>query len=191
MRTSPCASVATRFRQEAIVKNFTPMVAKLVWRYWPSLPMAIKVWLDIDDLVMETLSHVVMISLPLYRGSMASMSTFVYMNAEKYMLNTVKKYGCMKRNAPVISIEPADLPMIEPMSLSNLYETRMGIEKVYKLASPLLRHQMRLWFTPPKPIVRKDSQFERSRKEFLRLSSACRLSRQDCRLLLDTGYYFL
>jgi hypothetical protein len=174
-----------------LVKQYTPMVAKLCWRYWASLPPSIRVWLDIEDLLIETLTHIGGVCLPLYNRKSSSVTTFVYMNAERHLINIVKKYNCAKRGAIVVSVEPASLPTEDPLRLSSLYETRMVLEKVYTLASAELKVQMRQWFCPPairETRIKKTRDFRKCKEEFIRLADECALTRHDCQSLLQTGY---
>jgi len=182
----PICRFGRRF-QCSLMKQYVPMVAKLCWKYWACLPASIRVWIDVEDLVYECIAYIQFDSSRVYDGR-TKISTFVYMSTERYLINVVKKYSCRKRNTQIVKVEDLNsLFVVDQMPLSKLYEARLALQQVYKQASPRLRCQMKMWFGTP-PRIKKSSDFDMAKKEFLSLSTRCKVTRQDYHLLLETNF---
>lgn len=84
-----------------IASNHLGIIAKLSLRYWKGLPDHVKVYLDLEELIADTVLYV-SIKSERYDESKAAESTFVYWLAESYLKNTVVKYRQPKYAASLV-----------------------------------------------------------------------------------------
>ena len=142
--------------QLALADRHLRLIAQLCRSYWRSLPAHVQVYLDLEELIGDTVLVVVKSSHK-YDDNRGAETNFVHWVAESHLRNTLTKYKQPKRTATeVVPIEDWNGGST-PASHLGWLEAKGGVERVLQFASESLREALSRFFTERKiSVVPKD-----------------------------------
>lgn len=175
---------------EKVIEQYRGLVWKLAWQYWWRLPVQAKCWVDPDDLIEDAYLYVLTtVAKGTYDRRRGGKTTFLWVGVNNLLLNFALSLQAKKRVGWVVSLEELHAVAKADRELGRV-EAEEALNRTYRDASVSLKKEMKNWFGPGKPKVRRSKEAKGLQGEFLDLARRNRLTAQDCRELMGTGTWY-
>lgn len=173
---------------ESIIKQYRGMVYQLAFKSWRQLPISVKLWVDVDDLVAEAYVYILAWAKFRYKGELAGKTTFLWTGISNLYLNFALKHQARKRFGWRIPLEDINwLGKTDKKIAEN--EALDALARVYREASENCRKQIKRWFGQEAVRAKRSEKERKIYKEFCGLAKKNGLTKEDCRELMRGGVW--
>ena len=175
------------------MEKYRGLVLKLSWQYWHKLPIAVKSWVDPQDIIEEVYIYAISraedtYNNPHYKHKKANKCTFLYTGINNLLLNFAACHQTQKRFGWSIPLEEIEHMGKRDETLSDI-EAREALHVIYKQASDELKEYIQAWFGARRPRMKWSLESRQIYREFRDLALQQRLTRDDCSRLLRGGVW--
>jgi DNA-directed RNA polymerase specialized sigma24 family protein len=172
----------------AVMEQYRELVLKLSWQYWHKLPMAVKSWVDPQDIIEEVYVYVISRAQETYDESRSSRMTFLWTGINNLLLNFAMSHQTQKRFGWSVPLDDILNMGKHDQGLADI-EAKEALHNIYKEATPELKEYIAAWFGARRPRVRWSLEARSVYREFRNLALQQRLTRDDCHRLLRSGVW--
>lgn len=175
----------------SVVTNYQKMIAEASWEVWYQLPVRVRVWISVDDLMMAGLEWAIVQGISKWDAKRGSIHTLLYLGVRRYLTNQyILKYGRTERRDERHTIS-LDTDLVDVVAMEKVLYNCWSVQlvlKVYEEASNLLKGEIIRWFlNRDQGRMKLDTpKFREASSEFRRLADKERLGIVECRHLMSS-----
>lgn len=166
---------------EKLVSENLGIIAKLALEYWRFLPISVASYFTVDDLIGETVLHVVQVSKS-YNDQRGKSSTFVWWAAKNHCREVLQRYSTQKRQAVTCQID--NLQISKPDNRIRVLVAKDAVERVIEFASDDARRFLAVLLHPGGGQSKTVKLTEPIRDEILKLARRNGVAEEDFRVVL-------
>lgn len=169
-------------REKLILDNLG-IIAKLSLQYWRSLPISVASYFTVDDLISETVLHVVQVSKS-FNDQRGKSSTFVWWAAQNHCREVLQRYSTQKRQAITCSID--SLQIARPDNHVRVLIAKDAVERIIEFASDDVRRFLAVLLYPGGGRSKTVKLTEPVRDEIRKLARQNGVTEEDFRIVLKS-----
>ena len=173
--------------EESILQRHGGLIRKLALKFWRQLPVSVKMWVDLDDLIIEGQIYVLHQMREHYDRFQARESTFLWVALSNMYLNFALRYQVKKRAGWMVPLEDVTWMLGTQDAVIAQREALDALAKTYKQASKECRAEIIRWFGQEPVRAGRSARALNVYEEFRQLAQRNGLSKEDCRNLMRSG----
>lgn len=166
---------------EKLISDNLGIIAKLALQHWRLLPISVASYFTVDDLIGETVLHVVQVS-KFYNNQRGKSSTFVWWAAKNHCREVLQRYSTQKRQAVTCPID--NLQIAKPDGQIRVLMAKDAVERVIEFASDDVRRFLAVLLHPGGGRSKTVKLTEPVRNEIRKLSKRNGATEEDFRVVL-------
>lgn len=184
--------MAARSAKRVNVLKYRGIIVQRALHKYNMLPMNAKAWIGLDDLVNEGIVCAIE-ALPKWDARRGAASTFLHVTVDNHLQNFIKAHHCMKRDAPVFSLdeEPAEgySPLAERLGKTSRYaevlDAKKKVAELHRRASnDLVAFLDQNLFHREGRVTLRGKRFNRCQREFQQLVARTGVTMQQYRIVV-------